>query len=128
MVTEPNVLIVSPNYAKEGTANYPSNSHCEITIRFTERVRLTFLEVSINDDAPCNEDYMQFFEGSTSTAAQIGSKWCGTKRPLPLYAKGSTMHLLFHSNHKSTGYGFKILAEPGKLMKNVLELQRILLL
>ena len=123
------MLIVSPNYTKEGTANYPSNSHCEITIRFTERVRLTFLEVSINDVPPCNDDYLQFFEGSTSSAAQIGSKWCGTIRPLPLYAKGKIMHLLFHSNHDdATGYGFKLLAESGKSMKIVLELQGILLL
>ena len=121
------MLIVSPNYTKEGTANYPSNSHCEITIRFTERVRLTFLEVSINDVPPCNVDYLQFFEGSTSSAAQIGSKWCGTIRPLPLYAKGNIMHLLFHSNHKATGYGFNILAESGKSMKNVLEMQGIVL-
>ena len=119
------MLIVSPNYTKEGTANYPSNSHCEITIRFTERVRITFLEVSINDEAPCNRDYVQFFDGPTSSAAQIGSKLCGMGplyvRPLPLYAKGKIMHLLFHSNHDSTGYGFKLLAESGKSMKNVLE-------
>ena len=114
------MLIVSPNYSKEGPANYPSNSHCEITIRFTERVRLTFLEVSINDVPPCNDDYLQFFEGSTSSAAQIGSKWCGNRRPLPLYAKEKIMHLLFHSDHESTGYGFKILAESGKAMKKCL--------
>ena len=110
MVTKPNVVIVSPNYPNK----YESNSHCEITIRYPERVRVTFLDFSIINEPPCGNVYMTLFDGSPSSTTQIVSKLCGTRRPPPLYAKGNVMHLLFHSDHDASGYGFKILAESGK--------------
>ena len=118
VVTEPNVTIVSPNYPKD----YDSDSHCAITIRYAERVRLTFLDLSIASEHPCITDYMEFFDGTTSSAAQIRSKLCGNIRPPPLYSKGNVMHFLFHSDYSGNRHGFKILAESRECIQNVFKL------
>ena len=109
VVTAPGSTIISPNYPN----NYENNKDCAITIRFPERVRLTFLAFDIEESSDCSWDYMQFFDGPTSTSPQIATTVCGSIAPQPLESSGRTMSILFHSDHSIRHTGFKIFAESG---------------
>ena len=112
VVTDPKTVIVSPNYPNA----YGKNQHCEITIRYTEMVRVVFLEFLLVD---CPNDYMEFFDGITSNSTRIGPQLCGNERPRPLYSSGKTMRILFHTDHDKEYDGFKILTESGNDMKRI---------
>ena len=109
VVTVPGSTIISPNYPND----YENNEDCAITIRFPERVRLTFLAFDIEESSDCSWDYMQFFDGPTSTSPQIATTVCGSIAPQPLESSGRTMSILFHSDHSIRHTGFKIFAESG---------------
>ena len=109
-VTTPVTAVISPNHP----GNYESNKVCQITIRFSERVRIRFEAFNIESHSSCNYDYLEVRDGESSSSNLIGSKLCGTTIPEAMESSGSSMTLIFRSDSSVVRSGFKLIAELGK--------------
>ena len=116
-LTTPGTIITSPNYPNIYEKIGEKVKDCAITIKFPQKVRLTFLAFDLAPD--CSHDYMKFFDGPTSRSSQISNTMCGSVVPQPLESSRRTMRIVFHaspSNKTLTHTGFKIMAEAGNNM------------
>ena len=104
--------IISPNYP----SYYDDNMDCHITLRFAQgqRISLQFLAFEIEPNSACSYDYLNIYDGPTSSSSLIGSKLCGETIPDSVESTGNTMHIHFHTDFSVTRSGFKIKAEIGK--------------
>ena len=76
-VNTPGTRIISPNHP----SNYENSKDCQITIRFSERVRIRFEAFNIESHSSCAYDYIQVRDGDNANSNPIGSKLCGTTIP-----------------------------------------------
>ena len=107
IVTTPGAMIASPNYPDD----YENNQDCEITIRFTTRIRLIFLAFDVEESYPnCTYDYLKIFDGPSSSSPSLFSQGnlCGSTIPQPISSTGNILHILFHSDSSTAKTGFKI--------------------
>ena len=102
-VTTPGTTIISPNYPR----NYSNGLNCELSIMFesTQRVGVKFDLFDI--EAGC-ADWLKIFDGNSSKASLLGSKYCGDSSIGYIEASGESMHLHFHSDSTVTKPGFKL--------------------
>ena len=110
VVTRPGAMIASPNYPDD----YENNQDCEITIRFTTRIRLIFLAFDVEENYPnCTYDYLRIFDGPSSSSPQLFSQGnlCGSTIPYSMVSTGNAVRILFHSDSSTVEGGFKIQAE-----------------
>ena len=110
IVTIPGAMIASPNYPDD----YENNQDCEITIRFTTRIRLIFLAFDLEESYPnCTYDYLRIFDGPSSSSPPLFSQGnlCGSTIPHSKVSTGNTIRLLFHTDTSTVEGGFKIQAE-----------------
>ena len=109
-VSTPGTRIISPNHP----SNYESSKVCQITIRFSERVRIRFEAFNLESHPSCNYDYIQVRDGDNANSNQIGSNLCGTTIPDAIESSGQSMTLIFRTDGSVARSGFKILTELGK--------------
>ena len=109
-VTTPGTPVISPNHP----GNYESNKVCQLTIRFSERVRIRFEAFNIESHSSCRYDYLEVRDGESSSSNLIGSRLCGTTIPEAVESSGSSMTLIFHSDSSVERSGFRLIAEVGK--------------
>jgi len=113
VVNTPGTRIISPNHPSV----YENNKNCQITIQFSERVRITFESIDIEPHRLCAYDYVEVRDGNNANSNLIGSKLCGNRNPAPIESSGQSMTLIFHTDYSVVQNGFKILTElvPAKL-------------
>ena len=115
-VTTPGTRIISPNHP----GNYETDKDCQITIRFSERVRIRFEAFNIELQPVCDQcdqcanDYLEVRDGDSTSSNLIGSKLCGFAIPESVESSGSSMTLIFRSDSSVVRSGFKLIAELGK--------------
>ena len=102
-IKTPRTTIISPNFPR----NYSNNMDCELSITFesTQRVGVNFDLFDI--EAGCS-DWLMIFDGNSSNAPLLGSKYCGASRLGSVESSGNSMHLNFHSDSTITKSGFKL--------------------
>ena len=102
-VTTPGTTIISPNFPR----NYSNDIDCELSIMFesTQRVGVNFDLFDIETGCA---DWLKIFDGNSSSASLLRSKYCGDSRLGYVESSGSSMHLNFHSDSTVTKSGFKL--------------------
>ena len=109
-ITTPGTIIISPNHPN----GYENSKDCQISIRFSGRVRIKFEAFNIEDHRSCGYDYLEVRDGEGSSSSLIGSRLCGTTIPSAIESSGSSMTLNFHTDGSVVRPGFKIITELGK--------------
>nr|XP_017203939.1 tolloid-like protein 2 [Oryctolagus cuniculus] len=96
--------LASPNWPDK----YPSRRECTWNISSTagHRVKLTFNEFEIEQHQECAYDHLDVYDGPDSLAPLLG-RFCGSKRPAPVLASGSSLFLGFYSDASVQRTGFQ---------------------
>uniref|UniRef100_A0A8D1F7M9 Tolloid like 2 n=1 Tax=Sus scrofa TaxID=9823 RepID=A0A8D1F7M9_PIG len=96
--------LVSPNWPDK----YPSRRECTWNISSTagHRVKLTFNEFEIEQHQECAYDHLELYDGPDSLAPVLG-RFCGSKKPDPVVASGSSLFLRFYSDASVQRRGFQ---------------------
>ena len=113
VITVPGTTIISPNHP----GDYQNNLDCQVSIQFSERVRIRFEAFNVESQSSCNYDYLEVRDGDSSSSSIIGTKLCGglsISIPADIESTGSSMTLVFHTDGSAQRTGFKIIAELGK--------------
>lgn len=105
--------LASPYYP----STYPANMECEWMLQATKGtfIELQFDQMDIAKSEHCNEDYLEIREWSASKVLGI---YCGNEIPEENIISFERFWLRFHSSEGSTGNGFKLTWNYGKL-KNI---------
>ena len=95
--------MASPNYPED----YPSSQSCLWLINLGQGydVRLTFLDLDLEEEADCSYDYVSIREGVTEDAP-VKAKLCSSRIPPVLITKGA-MRIRFISDSDNEFSGFK---------------------
>uniref|UniRef100_A0A452V7P4 Metalloendopeptidase n=1 Tax=Ursus maritimus TaxID=29073 RepID=A0A452V7P4_URSMA len=96
--------LASPNWPDK----YPSRRECTWNISSTagHRVKLTFNEFEIEQHQECAYDHLELYDGPDSLAPSLG-RFCGSKKPDPVVASGSSLFLRFYSDASVQRRGFQ---------------------
>uniref|UniRef100_H0UU51 Metalloendopeptidase n=1 Tax=Cavia porcellus TaxID=10141 RepID=H0UU51_CAVPO len=96
--------LASPNWPDK----YPSRKECTWSISSTagHRVKLVFNEFEIEQHQECAYDHLELYDGSDSLAPILG-RFCGSKKPDPVVASGSSLFLRFYSDASVQRKGFQ---------------------
>ncbi|XP_025773583.1 tolloid-like protein 2 [Puma concolor] len=96
--------LASPNWPDK----YPSRRECTWNISSTagHRVKLTFNEFEIEQHQECAYDHLELYDGADSLAPILG-RFCGSKKPDPVVASGSSLFLRFYSDASVQRKGFQ---------------------
>jgi cubilin len=92
-----------------GTSQYPENTECiwDISVDNNYHIGLTFKDRFFIEDSPnCTKDSLEIFDFKDGEWASLG-KICGRESPLPFNSTSSKMRVIFRSDEKSNGDGFK---------------------
>jgi len=87
------------------TGEYDHNEDYILTICVSGAASIT-----LEFDSFCtekDEDYLEFFQGSDTSATQIGSRYSGTNSPGTIKSNDSCITIYFHSDKSVTCFGFK---------------------
>ena len=110
VITVPGTTIISPNHP----GDYQNNLDCQVSIQFSERVRIRFEAFNVESHSSCRYDYLEVRDGDSSSSSIIGEKLCAEFFPDAIESTGSSMTLVFHTDASATRTGFKIIVELGK--------------
>ncbi|XP_026250598.2 tolloid-like protein 2 [Urocitellus parryii] len=96
--------LASPNWPDK----YPSRRECTWNISSTagHRVKLTFNEFEIEQHQECAYDHLEMYDGPDTLAPILG-RFCGSKKPDPVVASGSSLFLRFYSDASVQRKGFQ---------------------
>ncbi|MEJ1276393.1 tolloid-like [Cricetulus griseus] len=96
--------LMSPNWPDK----YPSRKECTWNISSTagHRVKITFNEFEIEQHQECAYDHLELYDGADSLAPVLG-RFCGSKKPDPVVATGSSLFLRFYSDASVQRKGFQ---------------------
>ncbi|XP_006992477.2 tolloid-like protein 2 [Peromyscus maniculatus bairdii] len=96
--------LMSPNWPDK----YPSRKECTWNISSTagHRVKITFNEFEIEQHQECAYDHLELYDGTDSLAPILG-RFCGSKKPDPVVATGSSLFLRFYSDTSVQRKGFQ---------------------
>ena len=117
VITTNGTIISSPNYP----SSYEPNKDCEATIRFKNKILIKFLDFDLEGAQGISRcwDYLTIYDGPNKNYRQIGPRLCGRTIPKEVESTGSTMRILFHTDHRLQYNGFQIqILEFGKYFKN----------
>uniref|UniRef100_A0A8C5K7S6 Metalloendopeptidase n=1 Tax=Jaculus jaculus TaxID=51337 RepID=A0A8C5K7S6_JACJA len=97
-------ILASPNWPDK----YPSRRECTWNISSTagHRVKLTFNDFEIEQHQECAYDHLEVYDGADSLASILG-RFCGSKKPDPVVASGSSLFLKFYSDASVQRKGFQ---------------------
>ena len=115
VITVPGTTIISPNHP----SFYANNLDCQVSIQFSERVRIKFVAFEVEPHLSCRYDYLEVRDGENSSSRVIGSKLCGDITPYAIESTGPSMTLVFHTDSSLRRTGFKLIAELGKIRLNL---------
>uniref|UniRef100_A0A8C2VAY4 Metalloendopeptidase n=1 Tax=Chinchilla lanigera TaxID=34839 RepID=A0A8C2VAY4_CHILA len=96
--------LASPNWPDK----YPSRKECTWNISSTagHRVKLMFNEFEIEQHQECAYDHLEMYDGPDSLAPILG-RFCGSNKPDPVVASGSSLFLRFYSDASVQRKGFQ---------------------
>uniref|UniRef100_H2ZK52 CUB domain-containing protein n=1 Tax=Ciona savignyi TaxID=51511 RepID=H2ZK52_CIOSA len=99
-------LIKSPNYP----SNYPKNIECKYRVNSgssSNWISLYFLAFNVEPNTQCRFDYLEVFNGPTTTTGSIG-KYCGSTSPNIITQITSDMSMKFKTDGSITHSGFNV--------------------
>ncbi|CAH2245699.1 astacin-like metalloendopeptidase [Pelobates cultripes] len=110
-LTSPFGIIFSPSYGKA----YPNDIDAEWSIIAPpkSKVVLNFIDFDLQDCSDCSCDSLTIIDGTGPTSPVLG-KYCSTTAPDSLKSSGNVMILKFHSDSKTSSYGFYLSYSLGK--------------
>ncbi|XP_025105249.1 cubilin-like isoform X2 [Pomacea canaliculata] len=93
-----------------GRNTYDNNVNCEWLLQASNEnyvvyVNFTFVDIE-GSSSSCPSDYVQLFDGSSSSALSLG-KLCGSKSR-DFYSSGQSVFIMFHSDGSVTRGGFRL--------------------
>ena len=97
--------IYSPSYPDF----YSSNEDCKwrIIAPYGQKVLIHFTSLDLEDDAGCDYDSVQIFNGSSdSYGNKLLIKTCGSSLPPPVYSSDRYIYMRFQSDGSGQGRGF----------------------
>lgn len=94
---------------------YSNNEDLTLTIypaTNDAKVKMTFTEFDVETNSGCTYDYLQVFDGPSTSSTLLG-RFCGTTNPGPFTSTSSdgALTFKFHSDYSSTGSGWKATME-----------------
>ncbi|ENN74285.1 hypothetical protein YQE_09257, partial [Dendroctonus ponderosae] len=103
ILTDPSGSIFSPNYPNR----YGSSVECnwQISVPLGKSIEIEFVDMDIERDFGCPNDYIQIFNGPDSTYPEI-TKICHQLEKTIVRSSGSNMFLLFKADFNFEGRGF----------------------
>ena len=111
-VTTPGSVIQTPDFPSD----YLNNQDCKAVIQLAqgERVLIEFLSFNVpfSGSMDCPYDWLEIRDGNDSNADLL-LKACYEKKPSTIVSSGNSLHLHFHSDHKSS----KVFSSSGFLLK-----------
>ena len=74
---------------------YPTNKQCNWSIKATEgkQIELEFAVFQLEDHYDCNYDWIQIYDGGTSSSPSLTKKLCGTRKPNKSVSTGNKLFL-----------------------------------
>lgn len=89
-----------------------SPSQCQILTYFLFSHLQTFNEFEIEQHQDCAYDHLELYDGTDSLAPILG-RFCGSKKPDPAVATGSSLFLRFYSDASVQRKGFQAVHSTG---------------
>ena len=101
--------ITTPNYP----GHYGHHDDCNWKIEAPQgrRIELRFVAFSLESSTDCRYDWLQVYDGRSSSSRTIGSKMCGNSPPASIVSRGNYLYLRFKSDEDTPSTGFKILCK-----------------
>lgn len=95
-ITEPAGQFSTPNYPEE----YPENLECAWHFKTLpgHTIKLRFSSIDIDSSSDCQGDYIQCFDGNSTSSWSLTPEICGTSVPMPIYSFTNEMFVVFKSN------------------------------
>ena len=109
-MSTPGTTIISPNYPN----GYPwsTGRDCQITLKFQQRVSITFEDFSVYGSGDCDDhddSWLEVHNGGSQGSLVTGKRLCGYDTPRPMQSTGNSMTIVFHAGPYNAK-GFKIVA------------------
>ncbi|KAM3183271.1 hypothetical protein ACTXT7_010677 [Hymenolepis weldensis] len=103
-ISSPEGEIRTPNWPSE----YPARQNCQWKINATpgHRVKVVFDSFEVESHQQCMYDRVIAYDGLTTDSPQLG-RFCGSRKPLPIFSTGSTLLLTFNSDGSVQRKGFR---------------------
>ncbi|XP_063696850.1 cubilin homolog [Culicoides brevitarsis] len=100
-------LLTSPVSYEDKT--YPNNVECDYLIRQPKNVKiqLTIMEFHLEDSSDCNFDYLEIYDGKSTSDPLIG-RFCHTSIPRSIKSESNEMLLRFKTDWSTAHGGFSI--------------------
>ena len=101
--------ITTPNYPSV----YPGSKRCNWNIEVTQgkTIELEFEAFRLEAHANCAYDWIQIFDGGSSSSSDLTGKLCGTRKPSNTRSTGNRLFLTWRSDSSGAYSGFKISAK-----------------
>ena len=105
--------MTTPNYPNP----YPNNKRCNWTIEVAQgkTIELQFVDTfhleSSNGAFYCAYDWVQIYDGGSSSSRDLTGKMCGTRTPPNTRSSGNRLFLTWTSDSEVSWSGFKISAK-----------------
>ncbi|XP_022536438.2 bone morphogenetic protein 1b isoform X2 [Astyanax mexicanus] len=104
VITSVSGTITSPNWPDK----YPSKKACSWALSTTpgHRIKLAFNEIDMESHLECSYDHVEVYDGGNGRAPSLG-RFCGGKKPSPVFSSMNTMFLRFFSDNSVQKRGFQ---------------------
>ena len=98
--------ITTPNYPRD----YSASKVCTWNINASvgNKVELRFIDFRLESSTGCRYDYLQIYDGGSSSASTLGPKHCGSTSPSNQISSSSRLYLKWRSDDSDHHSGFKI--------------------
>ena len=100
--------VTSPNYPNK----YGSGTNCYWNIQsdFGTRIALQFTAFNVEAHSTCSYDWVQVYDGSSSSATALSSKLCSSTLPVVILSSQNSMYLIFRTDGSGEYNGFRAIA------------------
>lgn len=98
-------LLLTPSYPK----SYPNNAECDWDIDVPNgfHIELKFEAFQLEQSENCKNDFVEAFNYIDGVWVSM-EKICGRNNPPFINSTSNKMRIIFRSNNKTTGSGFKV--------------------
>ena len=96
--------------------NYPNNQDCTSIVTFPQgqRIYVEFNAFNIESHSRCVYDWLEIYDGDSTSANLLSSRMCGDQIPSPLTSSGNTLFIKFHTDGSVQRSGFQLTVTVGK--------------
>ena len=100
--------ITTPNYP----SSYPDSKQCNWNIEVPQGhlIELKFNDFNLEFHSTCDYDYLQVYDGRSSSSRTINGKLCGSSKPSKILSSGNALFLNWKSDSSQFFKGFEISA------------------